>query len=678
MKKLFLILFFLLFSAPAWATVQTWYVRSDGGNAAQCTGLTDHALAGATGTSCAFNDVFLVTGWNGGDSARWAGGDTLIVGDPGGSPGSFAIGWITGRAGCTQGSGADCRILNIPSGIDSNNPTNIFGRQHGSCTTTTQLYGTAGVYWMFNIDGRDNIRFECLDVTDKENCGESLTGVACPGGSGNWGRDGFRAYNSSNVYFKDMKIRGFAHNGFAVGKLNNWTFDNTWIDFNAWANFENAHPDHGPAENANTGPIYFIDSKARYAGCTDDYPNYTPYKCFDQTANGYGDNLTGGSADQNQDIFIINTEVSHATSDGLDWLYYNGHGTLYVTRSSIKGNNGNQIKTGSNLKVENSIVYGNCGYFFGKSYVAAGWQSYGYCRSGGETIVFDVSNGDHPNNTGNHADIDNSTIIGSGNYVLYTKGDICNGTEYFRVRNSIVEGLINWNDQTRQTDLYGEEGGCTSTFSNDIDYSYVFKSLNSPCPLNHIYCADPLLSSTPPNNAIDDFTDLTLTSGSPAIGKADASITMSSYGSNDFTNASRGTTWDIGAYEFAGAGPTCGDNSCNGFETCSHTVAQGNDCEADCGICAPVCGQYGCETAKGEDCNTCPPDCNICAPTCGDGVCNGTETNQLCGQDCPISHGDGYCNPAGETCNNSPVDCGLCPVSSGGSTAHGKPYGHLE
>jgi hypothetical protein len=80
-------------------------------------------------------------------------------------------------------------------------------------------------------------------------------------------------------------------------------------------------------------------------------------------------------------------------------------------------------------------------------------------------------------------------------------------------------------------------------------------------------------------------------------------------------------------YLCAGAGPVCGDGICNGSETW-------------------------------QTCGDCPPP----GPVCGDGICNGSETWQTCG-DCPPPGpvcGDGICEGwQGEGGWNCPSDC--CP-----------------
>jgi len=90
-----------------------------------------------------------------------------------------------------------------------------------------------------------------------------------------------------------------------------------------------------------------------------------------------------------------------------------------------------------------------------------------------------------------------------------------------------------------------------------------------------------------------------------------------------------------------GAGPVCGDDSCNGDETCS-------SCLADCGIC-PVCGndiKEGTEVCDGTDLNgetcssqgldsgtlSCESDCSgfdtsgcLIEPVCGNSIVEGSE-----------------------------------------------------
>lgn len=95
--------------------------------------------------------------------------------------------------------------------------------------------------------------------------------------------------------------------------------------------------------------------------------------------------------------------------------------------------------------------------------------------------------------------------------------------------------------------------------------------------------------------------------------------------------------------------PVCGDDECNGGETCE-------SCRADCAATCP------------------PPPVDVPMPRCGDGTCDEGESCESCRADCaamcppppvdvPMPRcGDGTC-AAPETCGNCPTDCGACPVT---------------
>jgi|GEM_PF-3284023 len=109
------------------------------------------------------------------------------------------------------------------------------------------------------------------------------------------------------------------------------------------------------------------------------------------------------------------------------------------------------------------------------------------------------------------------------------------------------------------------------------------------------------------------------------------------------------------------ANAVCGDQACNGDETCA-------TCAGDCGQCnVAYCGDGACNGA--EFCGTCSLDCGACpGDACGDGTCGGDETCLNCPGDC------GYCDAAvcgddtcalTESCSTCPLDCGSCGVLCG-------------
>jgi len=83
--------------------------------------------------------------------------------------------------------------------------------------------------------------------------------------------------------------------------------------------------------------------------------------------------------------------------------------------------------------------------------------------------------------------------------------------------------------------------------------------------------------------------------------------------------------------------PECGDNVCNGAETCG-------TCPGDCGACPVTCPDGTCDST--ETCSSCPSDCGACPVSCGNGACDGAETCLTCALDC------GGCTDVCEECDS--------------------------
>ncbi len=91
------------------------------------------------------------------------------------------------------------------------------------------------------------------------------------------------------------------------------------------------------------------------------------------------------------------------------------------------------------------------------------------------------------------------------------------------------------------------------------------------------------------------------------------------------------------------------DSNCL-IEQCGNGICDSSENECTCPQdCATLCGDGCC--ASGEDCTSCAQDCR---DTCGDGCCNGAETTASCAQDCP-GCGDGILQ-AGEECDDANSD----------------------
>ncbi len=106
-----------LSSAPETALATTYFVRTDGGGAGQCTGLADAAYPGSgSAQPCAWNHPFQALPPGG--APRIAGGDTLWI-----RPGSYRMGYgASGAESCDADGSFDCTMLAIPSGADPASP----------------------------------------------------------------------------------------------------------------------------------------------------------------------------------------------------------------------------------------------------------------------------------------------------------------------------------------------------------------------------------------------------------------------------------------------------------------------------------------------------------------------------------------------------------------------------
>ena len=103
-------LIWILASAPV-ADAATYYVRTDGGTADQCTGLTDTPYLGSgINQACAWSHPF----WALDNRGAWKiqGGDTLVIGS-----GSYRMGVDAPNTGwCDAEWAYDCNLPALPSG----------------------------------------------------------------------------------------------------------------------------------------------------------------------------------------------------------------------------------------------------------------------------------------------------------------------------------------------------------------------------------------------------------------------------------------------------------------------------------------------------------------------------------------------------------------------------------
>jgi cysteine-rich repeat protein len=105
-------------------------------------------------------------------------------------------------------------------------------------------------------------------------------------------------------------------------------------------------------------------------------------------------------------------------------------------------------------------------------------------------------------------------------------------------------------------------------------------------------------------------------------------------------------------------GPTCGDFTCE-----SGKGEDGTNCPEDCGIVPGVSGDGICSLFTQESCENSLSDCGPCTGSmvCGNGICNPNqgEAGGICAVDCgTLECGDGKCAPGlGESSTTCAADC---------------------
>ncbi|WP_182668204.1 FG-GAP-like repeat-containing protein [Marilutibacter penaei] len=501
------------------AQAATYYIRTDGGSASQCTGTSNAAYPGSgSNRACAWNSLHQALPASG--SARINGGDTVYI-----APGEYMLGWgAPGAAGgrCYDGGRYDCYLPPIPSGPSASQRTRILGLD---AARPPVLWGTERVSSMLNLNGSSNVEIGHLEITDKSECVEfhSNAGARCRRDStpyGQWAGVGISASNSRNVYLHDLDIHGLANRGIIAGGLTDWTLERVKIIGNPWAGWDG---DIGSG-SSNSGNIIMRQVEIAWNGCGEKLDG-TPWACWAQTASGYGDGL--GTARTGGHWLIEDSYIHHNTSDGLDLLYMDGasNSSVTVRRTHAVGNAGNQLKTYGRATIENSVVVGNCAYFDGRDFMKDSDQ----CRALGNTISVGLV-------SGQNVDIRHNTITGQGDCLLLSEAGSSSST--LNIQNNAFVGQTDWRQPSELTcGHYAYNSSAKVNYSGNLFWNVK----SGQCPGGST-CSNPKLVAT----ALGGF-DATPQSGSPLIDKAPylAAIT------NDFYGNGRpsGPAADIGAIE---------------------------------------------------------------------------------------------------------------------------------
>ncbi len=509
----------------------TYYVRTDGGDTTQCTGLADAPYPGSgTAQPCAWDHPFRALQPSGEPgqpgTVRIAGGDTLVI-----AAGSYRMGYgAPGAENCASDYPWDCVMPPPPDGPDAAHPTRILGAGWDSgCTNPPELWGTERAHHVLDLSDADHVEVACLEITDHAGCAEDHSGgLACEKGAypyGDWAADGLYAEDATDITLRHLDIHGLASAGVRAGRLTDWTLEDVRIAANGWVGWDGDID----GDDSNAGTLTFRRWTVEWNGCVESYPGQEPTGCWAQSAGGYGDGVGTGATGGNW--LIEDSVFRHNTSDGLDLLYHRLGGTVTIRRTIAEGNAGDQIKTTGPTVVENVVAVSNCGFFDGKSFT----HNVDNCRAGGSAMAFTL----HPSDV---VTVVNATLTGQGDCLVIAEcaeGESCGG-ETIRLRNDIFVG-------NPQFDGGGDTTCLAWTSLPDgpfaIDYAIIngVKNAPDPCPTGSLCGVSPGLV----NESIDAF-DAHLTLSSPAINAG----TTDGAPADDFDALPRDSSPDIGAYEW--------------------------------------------------------------------------------------------------------------------------------
>ena len=681
MKKT--ILFFLAFIAIASSNVwaKNVYVRDGGGTAIQCTGLTNAVYPGSgTSQNCAFNRPFTAIGYCTGNESGGApcqfqgilsGGDTLYInGDSdlhSGQQAQYEMGYDDTGSGLTPGCSISypysCTANNLPSGISSAQPTSVIG----TGTHKPQLWGTQRTNAVLSAIG-NYITLQNLEITDHSECAYNDPGALCnysgPYPYGQWALDGVVWGNGTGTAMIDVYIHGLGRYGINtpdwIASTGSAVFTRVWTIGNGYGGVTTG------VNNTFTGTLTINQPVIEWNGCAEKYPlsggidlpsNYI--QCFGQNSGGYGDGLAFGNSveggGQNAGNWTITGpgSISFNTQDGLDILHGAPNGTVQVDKMRMEGNAGQQAKlNGLNENITNSLIIGDCGWWYQSPQAYSGFILGDICRPGSNsTVKFNVTNNGAVN-------IYNNTIVSNANVAFESNdqsGNGCNGATVIHFNNNILLAGYNWQDDTSfngsggnslTTYFYrdGPGDGSSASCANVPwieDYNVISGGRSNSvggCLGANDKCVSPGFTGTIPMGTAGGgestyyqgtqaMTLVPLSNSSPAIV---AGLNGLSYwnNSNDFNNFTRTNPPSIGGLElsscavgnyFCQYNSTCCGGSCTN-NSCGSCTINGGGCSSGASCCSTLCSLSTCVACIAQG-NSCSLNSDCCSGICSGSVC---------------------------------------------------------
>ena len=717
MRKSLLILLFVMTCTQAWGA--TRYVRVDGGNSTQCTGLTDSSVAQAVGTACAMNSphwVFPSTGES--TSRAAAAGDTVVI-----KSGEYRIGCqnstncrdsnvnLNSAGNCSNTFSYDCNLGTIPSNVT------VIGCSTSGCASESQwpkLFGAGSVSEILNVQGKTGVTLKHLELTDKHNGGHNhqTMSVGCTGGSHPTllsAMDGIRMAGASNLTMTGLNIHGVCRYGL-YGQINGLSATDVKINFNSFGGW-NSDTCSNTANCPNDGIISFTGSTpvtSTYAnnkcsiswnGCIENWQSPgTPVSqgCYTQTVGGYGDGI--GTAATKGTWTFNQCDISFNTSDGPDLLYLNDKGftggSLTIKKSRMEGNNGNAVKGPNDMHIEDNIIVGNCGFFHGKSYTRTGFPD---CRSLGDTVVVAWR---APSTT--QPKIYSNTITGGGNVIFgLGRAESCpTGTPILVKNNLILGGKVFYDDTANNgaggnksisfwfnsdaeidtknpvtdcrptiiseynacTGVFASQGNCTTTSSQSGYEQTSSNSVYTTTPTN-VFTGTISQGPTTYYTNTNYIDQLLIKVASIARDVSDETLVGAT--SVDFNTFERGASWDAGGFEYGTIGTVGGAADCPAEtrSNCDLDVTSSGSSDGTCSSGYTGACSYSCTDGNWTlSSNTC-----VITPCGNVQIDSGEECDGLLlnGESCGST---GYSSCAGlPSCTNCVLTQGTCAAYACGN-----------
>lgn len=538
--------------AAASSELNTWFIRTDGGDRKQCTGKVDAAYRGrGSNEPCAFNNPYqlITNGAYGNKDSLIRGGDTIII-----RGGPYRMGYKGPGAndywGNCPGDPYGCSMPPLPSGT-AEHPTRLLGENYQHCDKKTQLFGGYALGVIIDLSGSKNVDVECLELTDHGQC--TRVGSVFQKSEGcntgfplsDFAGTGIGTNNeTANVLLKNLDIHGLVTQGIQGPIGGTVIADHVRISGNGSAgwNFD----DGRGTKSAPTAMVHASYLTVEWNGCNEEYPmkHAVPiFSCFDQENGGYGDGV--GTPDTPLNFTCDHCIFRYNTQDGLDLLHVSGS-LISIEDSSAYGNMGQQWKMGAMRKVlfQNNLTVHNCRRMSAPMPGAPdGYHRYLslFCRAAGDGFAFSV------NDEGTYIFRNNSFAgYGTVSYDISCSGTCTKANIIFQ--NNLHIGYKDPIQGGELPAIFYTTGLPRNPFSaKDHNIYYNMRS----CPFGFTeHCTNPKIVNMPAWNgeASLDAINFHLTSGSPARGEGVALPAPS----KDYDGVQRpaNTAVDIGAFQY--------------------------------------------------------------------------------------------------------------------------------